>query len=119
MSLNIGSGRLRQARSHLSIIEEISEHRHMRRAARRHPAIFRQMPTDRIDELGPLAHRQIARADHQPRRLLLLALHRHEAHAGRCAASQIASASTASFLLRFTKGSTYAGGISRTSCPIA
>jgi hypothetical protein len=34
---------------------------------------------------------------------------------GRCAASQIASASTASFLFDFTKGLTNCGAISRTS----
>jgi len=36
---------------------------------------------------------------------------------GRCAASQIASASAASFFCRLTKGLTYAGAINRTSCP--
>src|ERR687886_547578 len=36
---------------------------------------------------------------------------------GRWAASQIASASVALFFWRFTKGLTYAGGISRTACP--
>ena len=35
---------------------------------------------------------------------------------GRRAASQIASASTASFFCHLTKGFTQAGGISRTSC---
>jgi len=34
---------------------------------------------------------------------------------GRCAASQIASASAISFFCRFTNGFTYAGGISRVS----
>src|SRR4051812_33737871 len=36
---------------------------------------------------------------------------------GRCAASQIASASVALFFCRLTNGLTYAGGISRTACP--
>jgi len=36
---------------------------------------------------------------------------------GRVTASQIASASLASVFPRFTYGFTYAGGISRTSCP--
>src|SRR5881398_190683 len=38
---------------------------------------------------------------------------------GRPTASQIASASAASFLLRFTYAFTYCAGISRTSCPSA
>lgn len=37
---------------------------------------------------------------------------------GRSAASQIASASAASFFWRFTNGFTYAGGINRTSWPM-
>ena len=38
---------------------------------------------------------------------------------GRISASQIASASVASFLFVLTKGCTYCGGISRTACPSA
>jgi hypothetical protein len=36
--------------------------------------------TDGVDTLGPLAHQQIARPEHDPARLLLLALHRREPH---------------------------------------
>ena len=47
-------------------------------------------------------------------------LHRPQtAWSGRMSASQIASASVASFLLVLTNGRTYCGGISRTSCPSA
>lgn len=48
---------------------------------------------------------------------LLLLAHRDKGTKrmfGRCAASQIASASATSFFCRFTNGLTYAGGISRT-----
>src|SRR4051812_3507330 len=49
-----------------------------------------------VDALRALAHQEITGAEHDPVRLLLLGFHRHEAHAGRCAASQIASASAMS-----------------------
>ena len=70
-----------QCRSHFLFVDERSQHRYVRRSAWCHPAILRQMPADRIAELGALTHHQVARTEHQSRSLLLLALHRHEAHA--------------------------------------
>ncbi len=65
---------------------------HGRGASRRNPAILGQVPTDRLDQLGALAHHQIAGAEHEACSLLLLGLHRNEAHAGAlcCLADRLA-----------------------------
>ena len=61
-----------------------------------------QMRPQCIDQLGTLAHQQIARSMlHQPA-LLLGRLDPYKRMVGRRTASQIASASAASFLLRLT-----------------
>jgi hypothetical protein len=63
-----------------------------------------QMRPHGIDYLGPLPHQKIARAmQHQPALLLgRFDLYETQRTVGRRAASQIASASAASFLLRLT-----------------
>lgn len=66
-------------------------------ALRRDPAVLRQAAADGVAALAPLAHQKVARSEHDPAGLLLLALHRTYRIVGRWAASQIASASAASF----------------------
>ena len=61
-----------------------------------------QMPTQSVDQLGSLAHEQVARTMHDQHRLLFLALDRYEAMEGRVAASQMAAASAASFFPRLS-----------------
>ncbi len=78
----------------------------MGRPLRRDDAELRKMSPQRVDCLRALANQQIARVEQHALRLLLPRLHRHEAHRGREAASQIASASAASFFCRFTNGFT-------------
>jgi hypothetical protein len=53
---------------------------HMRRAFWRYPTIFSEVSTDCVNELGSLPHQQVTGPKDETRRLLLLALHRHEAH---------------------------------------
>lgn len=79
---------------------------HMEKALRGHQPEFGKMATYRIDGLGPLAHQKIASAKHHRRSLLFLLLAATKRIVGRCAASQIASASAASFFCLFTKGLT-------------
>jgi hypothetical protein len=78
-----------------------------------------QVAPQRIDEHRSLPDHKIADAVGDERRLLLRALDRPKRIEGRRTASQTASASAASCLLRFTQGLTQPGGISRTSCPNA
>ena len=59
---------------------QVGQHRHVRTALGRDPAILGQMAADGVDQLGPLAHQKIARPEHQTAGLLLLALDRHEPH---------------------------------------
>jgi hypothetical protein len=68
--------------------------------------MLRHVTTKRIDDLGALADQQVAPAKHHRTRLLLLGLTATKRIDGRCAASQIASASAASFFCRFTNGFT-------------
>ena len=44
-------------------------------------AVLGQVPAQGVDALRALAHQEITGAEHDAVRLLLLALHRHEAHA--------------------------------------
>jgi len=60
----------------------------------------------RIADLGPLPNQQITPAKHHRRRLLGLDLTATNRMLGRWAASQIASASAASFFWRLTNGLT-------------
>jgi hypothetical protein len=55
-----------------------------------------------IDQLGPLPHQKVARAMQHQLALLLDRFDLHKTMVGRRTASQIASASAASFLLRLT-----------------
>ena len=65
-----------------------------------------KMTTQGVDDLRALTHQCIACPKHHRCGLRHLALHRHERIAGRWTASQIASASAASFFCRFTNGLT-------------
>ena len=67
-----GAGRFRKRAGHLVFLDQVGEHRHMRRPLGRDPAIFSQVTADRVDELGSLPHQQITGPEHQTRRLLLL-----------------------------------------------
>ncbi len=79
----------------------------MRRPLGRDPTILGQMAADCVDELGSLAHEQVAGPEHQTRRPAAASLFTGTKRiVGRCAASQIASASAASFFCRFTNGLT-------------
>ncbi len=53
---------------------------HMEETLRGDQPEFGKMATYRIDGLGPLAHHEIADAEHHCRSLLLFALHRNEPH---------------------------------------
>ena len=90
----------------------------MRRTLGDHHPEFGQMAPQGVDDLRALSHEKITRPKADGRRLPLFALDRTNRIVGRCAASQIASASAASFFWRFTNGFTYAGGINRTSWPM-
>ena len=72
----------------------------------RHPAVLGHEAAKRVDELGSLTHQQIAGPEHCSARLLRLAFTDTNRMLGRCAASQIASASAASFFWRLTNGFT-------------
>src|SRR5262245_6910045 len=52
----------------------------MRRPLWCDPTKFGEVSPDRVDELGSLPHQQVTGPKHETRRLLLLALHSHEAH---------------------------------------
>ena len=69
-------------------------------------AIFHQMPAKSVDALGALTHQETAGSEHDAARLLLFVLDRNEAHARPLAASQMASASAASFFCRLMNGLT-------------
>ena len=105
---------LRLGFADLSVLKQVRQHRKMGSALGRRPAILGEVPADRNCEAGGLLHGKVAGARYQRRSLLLLGLIATKRMFGRCAASQIAPASTASFLCRFTIGFTYAGGISCT-----
>ena len=80
---------------------------HMGRALRDDQAKFGKMATQGVDDLGPLTHQQIAGTKYNGRSLCAAALFTATNRiVGRCAASQIASASAASFFCRFTNGLT-------------
>jgi hypothetical protein len=64
------------------------------------------MAAQGIDRLGPLPHQKIPSSEYNCIGLGGFALHRYKAHVGLCAASQIVSASVASFFCRFTNGFT-------------
>src|SRR4051812_12857615 len=53
----------------------------VRDALGKYVAVLGQMPAQGVDALRALAHQEITGAEHDPIRLLLLAFHRHEAHA--------------------------------------
>jgi hypothetical protein len=53
---------------------------HMRRTFWCYPTIFSEVSSDCVDELGSLPHQQVTGPKDETCRLLLLALHRHEAH---------------------------------------
>jgi hypothetical protein len=72
----------------------------------RHDAELGQMTAQGIDDLGSLLHQKIPGLKHESCGLGLLALGHHKAHGRALAASQIASASAASFFWRLTKGFT-------------
>ncbi|MEX2746294.1 hypothetical protein AB3480_34850 [Rhizobium mongolense] len=61
-----------------------------------------RLAADRIDQLCPLADQHLSDAMENQDFLLHLFLDRNEPHLGRVTASQIASASAASFLLVLT-----------------
>ena len=65
-----------------------------------------QMSAQGIDRLRPLPDQKLAHAKHHRRSLRLLALTGTKRIVGRKAASQMASASAASFFWRLTKGFT-------------
>ncbi len=69
------------------------------------PKLGEETP-DHIHELGALLDQQVTSPVQRQRRLLLGRFHRHETHRRRVTASQIASASLASVLPRFTYGFT-------------
>ena len=69
---------------------------------RSHNAELRHVRPQGIDHLGPLTDEKVSRAMQHQARLLLDRLDLHEPHGRRRTASQIASASAASFLLRLT-----------------
>ena len=69
-----------------------------------------------IDRLRALADKKIANAEYDRRSLCFL-LTATNLMVVRCAASEIASASDASFFCRLTNGFTYAGAISLTEWP--
>jgi hypothetical protein len=71
---------------------------------RKDVAVFHQVPAKSVDALGALPHQEIAGSEHDAVRLLLFGLDRHEAMLGRWAASQMASASAASFFCRLMNG---------------
>jgi hypothetical protein len=80
-------------------------------------AVFRQQATNLVNQSGALYHRLTAQAVNGLDILLLDALEGTKRMVGRWAASAIASASAASFLLDLTKGLTNCGAISCTSWP--
>ena len=65
-----------------------------------------QVPAQSVDALGALTHQQIPGSEHDAIRLLLLVLTGTKRMLGRWAASQIASASAASFFCRLMNGLT-------------
>lgn len=65
-----------------------------------------KMAPQRVDNRRPLAHEKIACSEHNGCSLAHLAFTVTKRMVGRNAASQIASASAASFLCRFTKSCT-------------
>src|SRR4051794_18957158 len=71
-------------------------------ALRRHQPELGQMRTQGVDDLGALAYQHIARAMLHQLTLLFGRFDRTKRMVGRRTASQIASASAASFLLRLT-----------------
>jgi hypothetical protein len=73
-----------------------------RDSLRRHQTEFGEMSAKRVRQHRSLPDEQIACPVQHQYRLLLGAVDRHEAMLGRCIASQIASASAASFLPRLT-----------------
>jgi len=75
-----GAGALRQELA--GSFDPLDQPGHMRHALGNHPAVFGEMAAQRIDALSSLAHQKITRAENHGAGLLLLALHRHEPHAG-------------------------------------
>jgi hypothetical protein len=96
----------------LRIRDSPHEMRNMSRAFGYDQAELGQMTAQGIDDLGSLPHQEIARPEHESGGLCLLAacvcslLGATKRMVGRWAASQIASASAASFFWRLTKGFT-------------
>jgi hypothetical protein len=88
-------------------------------ALRRHHSEPCKMCPQRVHQHRALAHQLLAAPMEQLVRLLLRRLDRHNRIVGRPTASQIASASAASCLLRLMYAFTYCAGISRTSWPSA
>jgi hypothetical protein len=76
------------------------------RPLERDPAILCKEPSQGIDRLRALSHQQVASTEHGRAGLLLLLSIATKRILGRWAASQIASASAASFFCRFTNGFT-------------
>jgi hypothetical protein len=72
-----------------------------------------------VDGSGVLPHHRITHTTQHRKRLLRFRLRGHNHIAGRDAASQIASASTESFLFDLTNGLTNCGEISLIVCLIA
>ena len=64
--------------------------------------MLRHVPADRVRKPGPLAHQQQAGAMQHHHALLLHGFHGTKRMVGRLTASQIASASAASFFWRLT-----------------
>src|SRR5262249_25306535 len=84
-------GRFGKRVCHLVFLDQVGKHRHVRRSLGSNPTISSEMSWDRVDELGALPHEQVTISEHQPRRLLLFALHGHEPHARplRCFADRL------------------------------
>jgi hypothetical protein len=75
-------------------------------ALRKDVAVFKQVTAQSVDALRTLTHQEIPGSEHDAVRLLLFGLDGNEAHARPLAASQMASASAASFFCRLTNGLT-------------
>ena len=69
-------------------------------------AIFAEVPAQGVDALGALAHQKIAGPETTPLACCASSFTGTKRMLGRCAASQIASASASSFFCRFTNGFT-------------